>query len=441
MSTGIDLSGFAFTPKESELREPMVHYYDALIRLDEAAFDAGVKVEAQGQRTNEHKGDSLARKRYQIGSLMLRNKSWIARWREDIIGTDDVVRRVRVARVVGTLLELPTKKLAHRRLEVMLARINSAGYRPQRVATLADFVERWKVEVLSQRKPSTKAAAEGHLRKYIIPELGRLRLEEITVERQQQFIARLSPQMSRKTLLNVLGTLGSMLGTAAAWGYVAEAINRKKLTLPHHRERSQRRFFTVEEIRRIVAEASEPLSTICFLAASTGMREGELFGLKVDDIDFKSNVIHVRRSVWRGKIQATKSRSSERVLHMPASLAARLKLCLETWHPNALGLLFASRQGTPIRPSHIVPRKLHPLLDRLEIERAGFHAFRHSHSTLLVELGAPVTVAQAQLGHSDLATTMRTYTHLMPQTQRDAVDRLGSVLDPNGLKPQPKLLN
>ncbi|MGA3293834.1 MAG: tyrosine-type recombinase/integrase [Candidatus Acidiferrales bacterium] len=436
----MNLVEFAFDPSD-ESNDSIRRYFEALFRLEESAVDAGVMLRVQGQRTSERKESSLARKRYQVGSLRLRNKSWVARWREDIVGTDGVVQRVRVARVVGTLSELPTKKLARRRLEVLLARINSAGYRPQRVATLADFVERWRVEVLSQRKPSTQAAAEGHLRKYIVPELGRLRLEEITVERQQQFIAKLSPQMSRKTLLNVLGTLGSMLGTATAWGYVTETVNRKKLALPHYCERSEPRFFAVEEIRRIVVAAPEPLGTICFLAASTGMREGELFGLKVDDLDFKGNVIHVRRSVWRGKIQATKSRSSNRVLHMPSILAVRLKSYLETWRPNALGLLFASRQGTPIRPSHIVPRKLHPLLDRLGIERAGFHAFRHSHSTLLVELGASVTTAQAQLGHSDLATTMRVYTHLIPQSQRDAVDRLAGVLDSNGPETVSKLLN
>ena len=198
---------------------------------------------------------------------------------------------------------------------------------------------------------------------------------------------------------------------------------------------------SADEIRRIVKAAPEPLGTICFLAAMSGMREGELFGLKVSDLAFEHKLIHVRRSVWRGKIQSPKSESSVRALHMPEPLALRLKTYLQTWRPNALGLLFPSRRGTPINPNHVVPRKLHPLLDKLGIERAGFHAFRHSHSSLLVETGAAVTVAQAQLGHSDLSTTLRTYTHVMPQSQRDAVDRLAVVLDSNGLKTEVNLLN
>jgi len=372
---------------------------------------------------------------------MLEGKSWVARWREDVVGSDNRTRRIRKSKVIGSLAELPTKKLALRRLETILARVNSAAYRPGRIATLNEFSERWKAEVLSQRKPSTKLAAEGHLKRHILPELGGLRLDEITVERQQMFVSALASRVSRKTLLNVLGTLSSIISTAVAWGYVAEPVNRRKLAFPSRTERTLRRFFTVDEIKRIVAAAPEPLATICFLAASTGMREGEIFGLKVSDLDFDRKLIHVQRSVWRGKIQSTKSESSVRVLHMPEVLATRLKAYLETWRPNAMNLLFPSRRGTPVNPNHVVPRKLHPLLDNLGIERAGFHAFRHSHSSLLVEMGAPVTVAQAQLGHSDLATTMRTYTHVIPQSQRDAVDRLAGVLDGSGRKIEANLLN
>lgn len=440
----VDLRPLAFKPDEDYSLDRVTYYHDCRFRLEWAATEAGIDtsgiVGAQGRRTNG-KGISLARKRFQVGSLKLRSKSWVARWREDVIESGNTVRRIRKSLVIGTKSEFPTQKLARRKLEVMLAPINSVGYRPQRVATVTDFAERWKTEVLSQRKPSTKAAAEGHLENYIVPELGRLRLEELTVERQQQFINKLSARtwkngrkMSRKTLDNVLGTLSSMLKKAMIWGYAVEPVDKRKLDFSSSmRERPKRRFFSADEIRRIVLAANEPLATICLLAAMTGMREGELFGLKVDDLDFERKTIHVRRSVWRGRIQSTKSESSDRFLHMPDALATRLKSYLDT-HPNESGLVFASRAGTPLRAAHVVPRKLHPLLDKLGIERAGFHAFRHSHSTLLVELGAPVTVAQAQLGHSDLTTTMRVYSHVLPQTQREAVDRLADVLDPTGPK-------
>lgn len=171
------------------------------------------------------------------------------------------------------------------------------------------------------------------------------------------------------------------------------------------------------------------------------MRQGELIGLKVSDVDMERSLVHVQRSIWRGKVQATKSESSIRTLHLPESLVSRLKQHLQNWRPNPGGWLFHSTVGTPLNPHHLVARKLHPLLTELKIEKAGMHAFRHSHSSLLAALGAPISVAQAQLGHSDPTTTMRTYTHLMPEAQRDAVDLLGRFLDSNGPQPGAKLLN
>jgi hypothetical protein len=93
-----------------------------------------------------------------------------------------------------------------RRLEALLAPINSLTYRPGRVATVAEFAERWKQEVLSKRKASTIHAAKSHLRNQILTMLGKTRLNELGVETQQIFVNRFSGTVSRKMLLNVLGT-------------------------------------------------------------------------------------------------------------------------------------------------------------------------------------------------------------------------------------------
>ena len=71
-----------------------------------------------------------------------------------------------------------------------------------------------------------------------------------------------------------------------------------------------------------------------------------------------------------------------------------------------MGLLFATRNGTPWDANLLVKRKLYPLLDSLGIERGGLHAFRHTNSTLMDRLGAPFKVRQQRLGHSDVATTL-----------------------------------
>jgi len=98
-------------------------------------------------------------------------------------------------------------------------------------------------------------------------------------------------------------------------------------------------------------------------------------------------------------------------------------------------LVFASRTGTPIRPENVLKRIIHPACDRLKMPRVGWHAFRHTHATLLSELGESPKTAQAILGHSDLETTMQTYTHAVPETMIQAEEKLArSLLDSNGPK-------
>jgi integrase len=374
----------------------------------------------------------LARRRYQNGRVFLKGKTWMGRWREDVVCSSGHVRRIRRARAIGTLADLPTKKLALRRLELYLAKINAPGYRPGRVATLAEFAERWQTEMLAQRKPSTIRAAESHLRTHIIPALGSRRLEDITSELQQSFLTQISKALRRKTVQNVIATLSAILNTAKRWGYVCEGVDFERLIFPVAEERTEARFFTARQARQIIAGAEEPFAVIFALAGMTALRPGELFGLKIEDLDFERNVLFVRRSAYYSKLQSPKTRRSIRVLPMPRPLVRRLKAYLKTWRPNPAGILFATGNGTPMCANNVVQRRLWPILDKLGIPRCGLKAFRHTHSTLLVDDGAPIAVAQAQLGHSDARTTLGIYSHAIPDSQRLHVEKIARVLDSSG---------
>jgi len=95
-------------------------------------------------------------------------------------------------------------------------------------------------------------------------------------------------------------------------------------------------------------------------------------------------------------------------------------------------LLFCNRNGRAYTSQKVVEYHLWPLLDALKIKRAGFHAFRHAHTTLLLEGGASPKVAQRQLRHSDARVTLGIYAHLVEGTHREAVEKLASILVPSG---------
>src|SRR5580704_17292093 len=120
-------------------------------------------------------GGSMARKRYQKGFVYLDGDKWKGRYREDQI-TGEGTKRIRREVILGCKREM-TKPLAERRMEVVLAGINGLDYRPGRVATFAEFIERWKVEVLTKQQPSSARAVKSHLNCYIVAQLGKLRLE------------------------------------------------------------------------------------------------------------------------------------------------------------------------------------------------------------------------------------------------------------------------
>jgi integrase len=175
---------------------------------------------------------------------------------------------------------------------------------------------------------------------------------------------------SRKTVLNILSTLSSMLATAKNWGYSSGEIALRKLVLPERNVHIPAHF-TRSEVESILSLANEPWRTFFIVLALTGLRAGEALGLQWHDIDFHHKCIHIRRSAWYGKAQSTKSKASAAPVTLPDALAEVLRVgCLL---PETTGLRRATTSwsigfgqsstrsifrgaafmlsGTPLRPS------------------------------------------------------------------------------------------
>jgi integrase len=391
----------------------------------------GCTVSAEGMESSSERG-SMARRRHQYGHVYLDGLKWKGRFREDIV-TAAGTKRIRREVILGTRKEIPTKRIAERQMEIVLARINGFDYRPGRVATFAEFLERWKTEVLTKQQPSSARAVRSHLKCYIVPQLGTLRLENFGVENQQTFLTRVFEKgVSRKTLLNVLGTLSSVLSTARDWGYMCEQIDVNKLRLPPRSARYEAPHFSLDQLQKILALAQEPWRTLFCILTMEGLRAGEVLGLQWPDIDLERELLHVRRSAWYGKVQTVKSQASETILPIPNALTAILKEYRAQWTPNAKGFLFVTRNGRPPSSNKVVEYHLWTVLDALGIPRCGLHAFRHSHTALLLDSGATPKVVQRQLRHSDARTTLEIYGHVVGDAHREAVEKVASVLDANG---------
>lgn len=105
-----------------------------------------------------------------------------------------------------------------------------------------------------------------------------------------------------------------------------------------------------------------------------------------------------------------------------------------TWRPNLEGSLFLSRKGRPYAANKVVVYGLWPVLDKLKIERAGMHAFRHCHARLLMDVGANPTVTKTQMRHSNARVALGIYSHVIGDSQPDAVEKVGEILRPSAPK-------
>jgi len=232
------------------------------------------------------------------------------------------------------------------------------------------------------------------------------------------------------------------LGHAVKWGLLA--VNPAEKVVPPKVRRGEVRTWSAEEVRRFLEAAREDRHFALFLTAVyTGMRRGELFGLKWADIDLEARRLAVRRSVVVSKgrllVQEPKTASAVRVLAIPAVVADALqehrarqddeKAFLGDEYRDE-GWVFANLRGGPLDPANVTQRHFRAVVRKAGVTPVRFHDLRHTHATLLLRQGENPKVVAERLGHTTIAMTLNTYSHVLPDLQERAVERLAATLDP-----------
>jgi integrase len=377
----------------------------------------------------------MARPRYQDGSLFIRGeriKVWAARWREDVIREDGTLHRTQPTVVLGALSEL-SRREARSLLQKRVTEINQGRHRARPMMTLEKFsTDHWEAGALLALKPSSIRIYKFNLDKYIIPALGSHRLCDVNRATIQQLLVSMrSKGYSSSTLHSVRVTIAKVLQTAVDNGYL-ERNPAHGIKIGERDSKKQRRFLDPLQVQRLLAELTEPCRAIIVTAVLTGMRIGEILALRWNRLDFLHSTIEVSETYSDGRFGTPKTRSSRRVIPMSSALCAALKMhrasCIRS---EPQDLVYSTTKGTPLSPKNLYNRKLAPACDKLSLPRVSWHSFRHSNATLLGEVGESVKTAQAILGHSDIETTLNTYMHAIPDSQRRAVERVAGVLFPD----------
>ncbi|MGB8591030.1 MAG: tyrosine-type recombinase/integrase [Candidatus Acidiferrales bacterium] len=297
--------------------------------------------------------------------------------------------------------------------------------------TFHDAVDKWRAAVEPNLAPGTARQRESYLRAHILPRFGRSGLEEMDVHAVQQFATDLRKSLSHKSVVNILGSVLTILAYAEKCGMKVPKVGFTDLELGSESVPAEVPFFTRRQVTLIIDAAPEPFKTLFAIAWTTGLRAGEILALTLDDMDFTRKTVRVNKSAddRTREIRQPKTPKSIAVLPMNTALESKLRDYIQNyWTPNTRQILFPNRQGDRPRSRANVSRiGLKPVLKKLGIpsHNVGLHAFRHGLATELVEASAPLTVLQNQLRHCDIKTTLKLYSHVIPESQREAMEQVG----------------
>lgn len=316
-------------------------------------------------------------------------------------------------------------------------------------ANVVQFLNRWLEEsVKPSVRPLTYQQYHQHVRLYIGPALGRLRLSKLTPQHVQTFVnGQMKKGLSPRTAQLSLVILRHALEQAVKWNLIGRNV-AKLVDSPRVRRPEVKPLDPAQARKFLDAAKGERLEALYSVALSIGLREGEALGLRWSDVDLDKRQLSIRQSLQRvggkrfgrpGKLQFVepKTERSRRTLHMPDAIvralpAHRVRQLQERliagsrWKEN--GLVFTTTIGTPLEPRSAVS-DFKRILEKAGLPQSiRFHDLRHSAASLLLAQGVQLRAIMELLGHSTIALTANTYSHVMPSMMQEMADKMDQIL-------------
>ena len=308
---------------------------------------------------------------------------------------------------------------------------------------LEAYLERWLDDVVRDTVKENMLENYTYLaRRHIIPEIGHTRLRDLKPEQVRRlYRKKLDSGLSNRTVQLIHTTLRKALQQALSDGIlprnVCEAVKAPR------RVRKEMRPLTPEQARTFLEAAKgDRLQALYVLAITTGLREGELLGLRWADVNLEGGKLRVLRQLTRtkrGLSFTAPKRGRTRVVRLTDMAVANLKTHKTAQNEERLkagspwqdhDLVFTSTIGTPVDVGNLTYRSFRPLLKRAGLPRIRIHDLRHTAATVMLGRGVHPKIVQEMLGHSTITQTMDTYSHVLPDMQDQAVSAIESALTP-----------
>jgi integrase len=305
-----------------------------------------------------------------------------------------------------------------------------------RQITVAQYLATWLESVRLNRRATTYDRYELLVRRQVVPHLGRHRVHQLTPLHVQEWLGDMERAgESEWSRFHAGVALNTAMRGAVKKGLLA-ANPCAAADMPKMPKREMRAWDSAQVKRFRLESAKDRLHAIYVLAVGTGMRQGEMFGLRWSDIDFDGSCLSVRRTLeeLRGRFQLRepKTPAARRRIDLPAYVVTELhehrKRMLAEGQDVRDGLVFCATDGGFLRKSNVLRRSFYAILKRADLPRIRFHDLRHTAASLLLMLGENPKVVQERLGHARVEVTLNTYSHVLPTMQKEAAQRLDRLL-------------
>jgi integrase len=351
-------------------------------------------------------------------------------WWADFIENDGSIGRKRESRILGIVSEI-TRRQALKVAEEHLRSLNLGKLTPFSNLTFLEFVERHFVpNAFPTLKISTQKRYRRTLDKHLLPAFRDARLGEIgTLQIQQFVLQKMQSGLSWECADHFRNLLSKTFTMAKRWGFHAGDNPASAVDLPQKTAVREKRVLTPEQIPELLQHLEEPFRTMVLLGVLTGLRIGEILGLRWKDVNLATGQLKVEQAVYRGCTGTPKTKGSRRTLPLPEPLvSALIRLQGHSARRSDETLVFSTSKGTAFSNTNLLHRVLKPAGQKIGARWIGWHTLRRTHATLLQLAGASLKDVQAQLGHTKLSTTNDIYIQPLPAHQREAVEKLSELV-------------
>ncbi|NQT71839.1 MAG: site-specific integrase [Chloroflexi bacterium] len=361
------------------------------------------------------------------GSIRKKNtKSWEITI--DLGRDDNGKRRRKYEYVTGTKAE------AQRRLRELLTDLDKGLPIDAPKMTLGAFLDTWLIDYAEIRTvPRTVDGYRGTVERYLKPNLGNILLSKLTQHHVQRLYSDMRENgLSARTILHTHKLLSQALKHAVKWGLLIRNIC-EAVDPPRPRRKEMKALDTDDVQVFLEAIKDSPYGHLFFVMLYTGLRRGEVLGVRWCDVDINKETLSVNQSVVRLHnkglmITEPKTPYSRRLISLSPSVVALLRGLRVSQMDQMEGdgieweeqrLIFANDDGEPLSPD-TVTHAFAKIIKRTGLPHVRLHDLRHTHATLMLKQGVHPKIVSERLGHSSVSITMDTYSHVLPGMQTEA---------------------